>query len=59
VSHSKAHYKTDAYLSLIVPAGHRHCAHMVRSASYWTRVFGKDRSGADKAIVLVEGRGTI
>jgi hypothetical protein len=59
VPQCKLEYRCDAYAMAVVPAGNTAFPTLVHHLTYWARVFGKDRAGADKSFVLVDERGTI
>jgi hypothetical protein len=55
----KAEFRCDPYPLLYYPFGHQYFAITLQLLAYWTRVFGTDRDGRTKAILLVSEQGVM
>lgn len=59
VAHCKSTFQCHPSVISVFPMTHLRFQLTIQSISYWTRVFGTDRFGRGKAIVLVGQRGTL
>lgn len=55
----KSHFSCDVYAVPAYPVTSPAFPQMITAFTYWTRVFGLDRVGRQKSILLITERGTI